>query len=196
MKTIKNISGFLFLAFLGLAVFMGITIYNQIKTSTFPIIEPLTMEDYFINIANSVIRGGEIEIPDEIITSLIKKETDEEIACVVSDENTLLIFTTRELPIIGTTDVCVEFVLEPYERGDENINFTFKNCYLGTYKAPELLYNNLFSDSYETDTLTIKSEVYSIDFMDYNLALSFDTMDIKEGKLYVKFIADAGLKLS
>ncbi|MFI3325465.1 MAG: hypothetical protein R3Y35_04745 [Clostridia bacterium] len=173
--------------------------YTQIKTETMPEIASETFESYATNIANSLINGTDIEIPDELLTNIMQSKTSEDIVCLVDQDNNFTIVTTQEFSCIGDVDITLAFTILDYT--EDQLILTLNDIYLGTYQLPESLKNTAiekFDFNYDgvyfnDNQMTIEIGNFFVEFLGVTVTVGIQNVSMQDGKMLVSFYSDLDL---
>ncbi len=197
MKKRHGIIIALILVLVGGLSFSIYSIYSKITTPTKPEVEVLVLEDYALNVVNSLIEGRAIEIPDELLTGVIKDSSGSDISLVITNENKIRLYFTQDIDYIGKVDICSEYVMLSYTKGDGELKLELSDMYLGEYKIPEYLRADIV-DYISTEENDISNFAIPTTFLDTTIAsidltVGLESAEVTNGSLWVTLYTDLGI---
>lgn len=177
----------------------AVNTYSQIKTETMPEIQSETFESYATNIANSLINGTGIEIPDEMLTYIVQSKTNKDLVCLITDDDKFEIVIRETFEYVGEVDVTMIFEFEDYS--NDTLNIEIEEVYIGSLKLPDNFTEDIFDfvdfsadDIYnDSENLYIEIGTYDIEFLGLTVAVGVRNVSLESSKMLVEFYTDANI---
>ncbi|MEG1427765.1 MAG: hypothetical protein RSC76_08770, partial [Oscillospiraceae bacterium] len=143
VKTIAITLVTLFILAAGALALGGYWAYSKAVVNTMPEIQMESMESYATNIANALIKERTLEIPPEILSSLVSQKTGTEIACMATEDNKLKIWFRKEVQFVGESTICLTLNIDYFDPETGEISLHIEKLHVGELEIPAFLKKSL-----------------------------------------------------